>query len=743
MSILKASDLRTVLGVNKELKLSELAQYCNNRSSDIHSNFCVLLGAGASKPSGIRTASELISNWISEVIDLHKDDASFPRDVSSFYTWIKENPQTWYDSEKPYSSLFEYRYKNVKQRRNFIESEVDKKVPSIGYAYLVKLAENHYFRTIFTTNYDDLINEAFYRFSTERPMVCAHDSSVIDATVTGKRASIIKLHGDYLFENIKSTASETQRLSENISTKLREFLREFGLIVSGYSGTDESIMGILHEVLDSDQNLRSGLIWVFREGDAVGGRLLDLLKRDNVYYVLSDGFDELFADLYTALCGGLLPFNSKIASDRAERVIDSYLDNQKLRASSNETITTHLEELEKEKKGSLLVDAITSFREESSDDEDISDSQLIDLLGVQKLLYRRAYTAALKEIDVSLTHHKNEQMCRILLEKKYFCYRMLYRTEDALGVATDIEKLRPDDVTTVLNKCRVTLDNEACLILLEEAIKQAPNISQLHTYYCTRLRKSYRSCLGTKKKIDIERVIEAHEAALKSNPSIANPVWGALFGFVLAYDSNRTRCEKKLESLYKKLLEQDKYGPAVTSLLVRYSKYTREKTVFGCDVFKQIEVNYNKHLPRDYVGFFGLWVDLCLTFDCSAKLANIVGEYRGREDLHEDEEFIYEYLDVLSDHYRNIEAAISVGEGYLKNRQSEDVERALFQLYVANGEVASAQKMLKRLKGVYTYELYIENQAKVLELEGKYQEAIDKVFILSRVDQVSACGLGF
>ena len=115
---------------------------------------------------------------------------------------------------------------------------MDVKLPSIGYAYLVDLVNKGHLSTFFTTNFDDLLQEAFYQFSGKRPIMCAHDSSVQSISITSTRPKIIKLHGDYLFDDIKSTLRETESLEQNIKEKLIQFCKEFGLIVIGYSGSD-------------------------------------------------------------------------------------------------------------------------------------------------------------------------------------------------------------------------------------------------------------------------------------------------------------------------------------------------------------------------------------------------------------------------------------------------------------------------------------------------------------------------
>lgn len=125
---------------------------------------------------------------------------------------LKNSQADWYDPSKEYSSLFERKYNLQRQRRIFVEKEVSDATPSLGYAYLTSLVNQTYFNTIFTTNFDDLINEAFYFYSDQRPIVCAHDSSIDSITVTSKRPKVIKLHGDYLFDDIKATTRETESL---------------------------------------------------------------------------------------------------------------------------------------------------------------------------------------------------------------------------------------------------------------------------------------------------------------------------------------------------------------------------------------------------------------------------------------------------------------------------------------------------------------------------------------------------
>ncbi|EEU9246470.1 hypothetical protein F0S13_21735, partial [Escherichia coli] len=127
-------------------------------TKDHHPNFTLFLGAGASISSGIKSAGKMIEEWRASYIDMHGEEK------------LKSN--IWYGQSNEYSELFEALYDQPTQRREFIENCIVNSTPSWGYVYLVNLLKNKTFNTIFTTNFDDLINEACYTFSNNlRPVV--------------------------------------------------------------------------------------------------------------------------------------------------------------------------------------------------------------------------------------------------------------------------------------------------------------------------------------------------------------------------------------------------------------------------------------------------------------------------------------------------------------------------------------------------------------------------------------------
>jgi tetratricopeptide (TPR) repeat protein len=218
----------------------------------------------------------------------------------TFTKWLTQ--QEWHEAEGEYSRLFEIVYDQPSQRRAYIERAVRKAKPGWGYAYLSSLLQAGAFNVVFTTNFDDLLAEACYSFTIGlRPMVCAHDSAVSSVRLMSDRPKIIKLHGDFLYDSIKNTSSELQSLESNMRDKFIEFAKEYGLVVVGYGGGDQSVMDMLDVLVRSDSYFRNGIYWCIRQGTCPGRRLRQLLRNDRVFWIEIAGFDELMADISTEI----------------------------------------------------------------------------------------------------------------------------------------------------------------------------------------------------------------------------------------------------------------------------------------------------------------------------------------------------------------------------------------------------------------------------------------------------------
>lgn len=350
---------------HKRKSIADLIRFISNTTRDdkVSPNFSIFLGAGASVSSGIRSGQSLVNDWMDECLRMENEEK-----LSKEEYFSPSHSPEWYDPANAYSSLFEHRYDLQRQRRIFVEHEVAGKTPSLGYAYLVKMIENGFFNTVFTTNFDDLLNEAFYQFSNNRPIVCAHDSSISGVSVTSDRPKIVKLHGDYLFDNIKTTLRETESLETNMRLKFQEFAKDYGLIVIGYSGQDRSIMDILTFLLQQEDYFKNGIYWCIRKGDEdnVGGELKKLLWRDRVFYVEIDGFDELMSELNHYLNEGKLPVDDQFLSHQHQTTIISTLtENTYIKSSASPYLKEDCDKLNSRLSYNLTTDVIKFLRDTS------------------------------------------------------------------------------------------------------------------------------------------------------------------------------------------------------------------------------------------------------------------------------------------------------------------------------------------------------------------------------------------
>ena len=106
-------------------------------------------------------------------------------------------------------------------------------------------------------------------------------------------------------------------------------------------------MDTLELLLRDEENYKQGVYWCIRRGDDRSRRLESLLRRDRVYLVEIDGFDEFMADLHKAAQLPLpkpiaRPFD--IARDRARLFVDVD-DPLKSPFKSHPVISAHISEV--------------------------------------------------------------------------------------------------------------------------------------------------------------------------------------------------------------------------------------------------------------------------------------------------------------------------------------------------------------------------------------------------------------
>lgn len=120
---MKYEDLKKELA-HKERSINDLVSYLKTRTSPSNPNYSLLLGAGASVTSGIRSGKSLVDTWRKEIYELYSGKTY--ENVNTAKTYLMTSEGSWYSEQNEYSSLFEKKFDLPTQRRRFVEQEVDR-----------------------------------------------------------------------------------------------------------------------------------------------------------------------------------------------------------------------------------------------------------------------------------------------------------------------------------------------------------------------------------------------------------------------------------------------------------------------------------------------------------------------------------------------------------------------------------------------------------------------------------------
>ena len=722
----------------KQRSIYDLVRFVQTRTDD-NANYNLLLGAGCSVNSGIRSASELTSIWRAEVLDSFAEGRTIKsQSVDEQRQYLKAKHSDWYDPSREYSSLFERRYDLQRQRRMFVESEVSKKIPSIGYAYLTALVADGYFRTVFTTNFDDILNEAFYSFSHERPIVCAHDSSISSITVTSKRPKIIKLHGDYLFDDLKATLRETESLEVNMKSKLAEFAKEAGFIVVGYSGSDRSIMDILTTLLNNQEYLKGGIYWCMRSDSDVPEDLRRLFWRDRAYYVQIDGFDELFAEIFGALHPDELLPRALTTTARPSRVAERLLD-------SNYAIPETTDRLKRAKNRLLSLtkrSAIAGLIVQSESDErpairggsdNLTDDELLVLTEATNLISDGRYQAAVDKLASALRSECRPMYKRRLLREQVQAFRLMGDDSAALSVLDQLIAMHPLKGSNHLLRANIESHEDRKLAAINQAIQAEPHLSAAVLEKGAWYARAARRCVGEDRIKFINLACDQYRACIELNPSISNRAWRLLYestGDLEKYNkSNRTT---KQLGILSEMSKQNPESYAVLSKKLSLAGELEDQTTIK-EVLASLTVVENRHGLDSVTWVAGLRFAAHTELRSTSAILQLIEECQRNDLLQQDTDLAYRAAVAVRKVVGDESLAERILTGSLKQWDFDaDVFESLFDLYIDLRRTADAEALLHQWGHFVVDRLRTDLLVDLLLCKAEYSKALSAVQLWER-----------
>lgn len=276
----------------------------------------LFMGSGCSVQSGIPTGGQLIWEFkrslycskhrISEEkfkdLDLERNQTT----LQQYFDQTSEFPARGATNE--YSFYFEKCFPQSQHRRMFLKGKVANKRASLGHLCVGTLISKGKIKRVFTTNFDDLVEKGISQAESALSYaVYSEDNKSFPNPENNTVPWIMKLHGDYLYDPLKNTNAELQNLEERFHAYLKNFAVENGMIICGYSGSDDSIMSCLEETLSEASPFPNGFYWTVRRGQTPNERVKAFIeklsaKNNLVGLIAVDHFDDLGYDLVTA-CG--------------------------------------------------------------------------------------------------------------------------------------------------------------------------------------------------------------------------------------------------------------------------------------------------------------------------------------------------------------------------------------------------------------------------------------------------------
>ena len=273
-----------------------------------------LLGAGASASAGIPTAMDMVwefkqALYVSQQKVSRKTvaDLSNPTVRTKLQTHInslQNIPESGAADE--YAALFERVYPSEADRSTYIKAKIAGAKPSYGHLALATLMRALFVRIVWTTNFDPLLADACAKVFETTGSLTAVDldnSHLAVEVLNNERWPVeIKLHGDFRSRRLKNTSDELRQQDEILRARLIHSCRQFGLVVVGYSGRDDSVMDEIDRAARLDGSFPSGLFWLHRGDTPPLPRVCELLNEAcengvEAALVPVDNFDETLRDL--------------------------------------------------------------------------------------------------------------------------------------------------------------------------------------------------------------------------------------------------------------------------------------------------------------------------------------------------------------------------------------------------------------------------------------------------------------
>jgi SIR2-like domain len=285
-------------------------------ATSMHGNagtYALLLGAGLSIGAGVRTGWGIVEDLVGQIAA-----ARDPDDAEAAAANAIKDPAAWWAAngkgELGYSELLAALAPTAAARqgvlmRYFEDAEI---TPSPAHRAVADLVRRGSVRVVITTNFDRLIEQALAEVGISPQVIHSPGQYRAATPLVHSKATIIKLHGDYLDQRSLNTAEELDSYPQAQQKLLDQVLDEYGLIVCGWSADWDTA---LVRAIEGTRSRRYPMFW--SSYGTVGKNAGDLIAQHQATVISGMSADQFLPDLVKRLDALDLMRESPVSRDIA------------------------------------------------------------------------------------------------------------------------------------------------------------------------------------------------------------------------------------------------------------------------------------------------------------------------------------------------------------------------------------------------------------------------------------------
>jgi len=294
------------------------------------------LGAGTSRSSGLPAAVDLIWDLKRQYYCAKENQDVQAHNVSNHA--IKAKIQSYFDgkgcpevwSNEEYSYYFELMFgEDYAAQQSYIQDQMSpgKVTLTIGPRALASLLEMGRSRLVFTTNFDDILEDAYAAVAGKNltPFNLEGSYAALEALNTERFPLYAKIHGDFRYQKIKNLSKDLLSNDEKIQECFVAAAGRYGLIVAGYSGRDGNVMAMLEKALSQPNPFPHGIWWTVPHASSVAPAVVTFIETARVkgitaHIVETGTFDLMLYKVWRQIPDKPQVLDDKVRSARAHPV---------------------------------------------------------------------------------------------------------------------------------------------------------------------------------------------------------------------------------------------------------------------------------------------------------------------------------------------------------------------------------------------------------------------------------------